>query len=231
MFERFTDRARRVLVLTQEEVKILQDESVETQHLLLGLIHEGDGVAGQVLTQHGITLERVRSVLKPSTTKSQYVSPPSPAFSPEVKKVLEGALRGALKLGHNYIGTEHLLLALLHEEDSNGVRLLQDLGIDVTELRQQVLVAVTLFSSQGTTSLEQDEHRIDLTRSPRPRPSSEALGPQEGPNCPRCNTSLDVSARYRTLNVPPGPGEQNQERLEIKLLYCSQCGATMNPLS
>ena len=112
MFERFTDRARRVLVLAQEEARLLGHGFIGTEHILLGLIHEGDGIAAQVLQSLDISLEAVRMKVEEiiGATKPTSDSPP---FTPRAKKVLELSLREALQLGHTYIGTEHVLLGLV----------------------------------------------------------------------------------------------------------------------
>src|SRR3712207_9278810 len=115
MFERFTDRARRVVVLAQEEARLLNHNYIGTEHILLGLIHEGEGVAAKALESLGISLEAVRSQVEEII--GQGGSSPSGhiPFTPRAKKVLELSLREALQLGHNYIGTEHILLGLIRE--------------------------------------------------------------------------------------------------------------------
>ena len=121
MFERFTDRARRVVVLAQEEAKLLNHNYIGTEHILLDLIHEGDGVAAKALEQLGISLDAVRAQVQDMIgTGSQQTSGHIP-FTPRAKKVLELSLREALQLGHNYIGTEHILLALLETEPDDGI--------------------------------------------------------------------------------------------------------------
>ncbi len=110
MFERFTDRARRVLVLAQEEARLLNHNFIGTEHILLGLIHEGEGVAAKALESLGISLEAVREKVEELIGPASGPSAGSPPFTPRAKKVLELSLREALQLGHNYIGTEHMLL-------------------------------------------------------------------------------------------------------------------------
>ena len=120
MFERFTDRARRVVVLAQEEARLLNHDYIGTEHILLGLVHEEQGVAARALTELGISLEAVRDEVR--QTIGQGDSPPTGhiPFTPRAKKVLELSLREALALGHNYIGTEHILLGLLREGQGVG---------------------------------------------------------------------------------------------------------------
>jgi ATP-dependent Clp protease ATP-binding subunit ClpA len=147
MFERFTDRARRVLVLAQEEARLLNHNFIGTEHILLGLIHEGDGVAAQTLAMVGISLEAVRLRVSETIGPAGHSSHPgSPPFTPRAKKVLELSLREALQLGHNYIGTEHMLLGLLREGEGVGAQVLVDLGADLYVVRQQV---IQLLSGPG----------------------------------------------------------------------------------
>src|SRR5919109_1087294 len=137
MFERFTDRARRVVVLAQEEARLLNHNYIGTEHILLGLIHEGEGVAAKALESLGISLEAVRSQVEEII--GQGGSSPSGhiPFTPRAKKVLELSLREALQLGHNYIGTEHILLGLIREGE--GAQVLVKLGADLSRVRQQVI--------------------------------------------------------------------------------------------
>ena len=139
MFERFTDRARRVLVLAQEEARLLNHSFIGTEHILLGLIHEGEGVAAKALDAMGITLEAVRE--KVEETIGMTGNPPSgsPPFTPRAKKVLELSLREALQLGHSYIGTEHMLLGLVREGEGVAAQVLVSLGADLARVRQQVI--------------------------------------------------------------------------------------------
>ena len=139
MFERFTDRARRVLVLAQEEARLLNHSFIGTEHILLGLIHEGEGVAAKALDSLGITLEAVRE--KVEETIGMTGAPPSgsPPFTPRAKKVLELSLREALQLGHSYIGTEHMLLGLVREGEGVAAQVLVSLGADLGKVRQQVI--------------------------------------------------------------------------------------------
>ncbi len=113
MFERFTDRARRVLVLAQEEARLLDHGYIGTEHILLGLIQESDGPAAQALAQLGVTLEAVREKVVETVGLVGAGPTGSPPFTPRAKKVLELSLREGLQLGHNYIGTEHFLLGIV----------------------------------------------------------------------------------------------------------------------
>jgi hypothetical protein len=138
VFERFTDRARRVLVLAQEEARLLNHNFIGTEHLLLGLVQEGDGVAARVIAGFGISLDDVRAKVHEAVGPSTAVLVGSAPFTPRAKKVLELALREALQLGHNYIGTEHILLGLVREGEGVGAQVLSSLGIDLVRVRHEV---------------------------------------------------------------------------------------------
>jgi ATP-dependent Clp protease ATP-binding subunit ClpC len=139
LFERFTDRARRVLVLAQEEARELNHAFIGTEHILLGLIREGEGVAAKALDALGITFEAVREKVEEAIGANANPSPGSPPFTPRAKKVLELSLREALQLGHSYIGTEHMLLGLVREGDGVAAQVLVQLGADLSRVRQQVI--------------------------------------------------------------------------------------------
>ena len=139
MFERFTDRARRVLVLAQEEARDLNHAFIGTEHILLGLIREGEGVAAKALDALGVTFDVVREKVEEAIGANTNPSPGSPPFTPRAKKVLELSLREALQLGHSYIGTEHMLLGLVREGDGVAAQVLNDLGADMARVRTQVI--------------------------------------------------------------------------------------------
>ena len=152
MFERFTDRARRVVVLAQEEARLLNHNYIGTEHILLGLIHEGEGVAAKALESLGISLEAVRSQVEEII--GQGGSSPSGhiPFTPRAKKVLELSLREALQLGHNYIGTEHILLGLIREGEGVAAQVLVKLGADLSRVRQQVIQLLSGYSGPASAS-------------------------------------------------------------------------------
>src|SRR6266852_3355736 len=139
MFERFTDRARRVVVLAQEEARTLNHNYIGTEHILLGLIHEGEGVAAKALESLGISLEAVRQQVEEIIGQGQQAPSGLIPFTPRAKKVLELSLREALQLGHNYIGTEHILLGLIREGEGVAAQVLVKLGADLNRVRQQVI--------------------------------------------------------------------------------------------
>jgi hypothetical protein len=144
MFERFTDRARRVVVLAQEEARLLNHNYIGTEHILLGLIHEGEGVAAKALESLGISLEAVRAQVEEIIGQGQSAPTGHIPFTPRAKKVLELSLREALQLGHNYIGTEHILLGLIREGEGVAAQVLVKLGGDLSRVRQQVIQVLSV---------------------------------------------------------------------------------------
>ena len=139
MFERFTDRARRVMVLAQEEARLLDHNYIGTEHLLLGLIHEGEGVAAQALESLSVSLPAVRQQVEEIIGGGQQAPSGRIPFTPRAKKVLELSRREALAMGHNYVGTEHILLGLLREGDGVAAQVLVLMGADLNRVRQQVI--------------------------------------------------------------------------------------------
>jgi ATP-dependent Clp protease ATP-binding subunit ClpA len=147
MFERFTGQARRVMDLAQDEARMLNHNYIGTEHLLLGLIHEGEGVAAQALESLGVGLKTARQQVEEAVGRGQQAVPERIPLTPRAKKVLELSLREALQLGHHYIGTEHILLGLIREGDGMAARVLVGLGADLNRVRQQVIQL--LHGSQG----------------------------------------------------------------------------------
>src|ERR1035441_294401 len=138
MFERFTNRARRVVVLAQEEARILDHNYIGTEHLLLGLIHEGEGVAAKALEAMGISLEAVRQQVEEIVGRGKDAPSGHIPFTPRAKKELGVSLRAAQMLGHNYIGTEPILLGLIREGEGVAAQVLTRLGADMDRTRQQI---------------------------------------------------------------------------------------------
>ena len=157
MFERFTDRARRVVVLAQEEAKMLNHNYIGTEHILLGLIHEGEGVAAKALESLNISLESVREQVQEIIGQGQQQPTGHIPFTPRAKKVLELSLREALQLGHNYIGTEHILLGLIREGEGVAAQVLVKLGADLNRVRQQVIQLLSGFQGKEQVSAEVKE--------------------------------------------------------------------------
>ncbi len=148
MFERFTDRARRVIVLAQDEAKLLNHNFIGTEHILLGLIHEGEGVAAKALESLGIALEAVREQVEEIIGQGQQVPTGHIPFTPRAKKVLELSLREALQMNHNYIGTEHILLGLIREGEGVAAQVLIKLGADLNRVRNTVLQLITGYQGR-----------------------------------------------------------------------------------
>ena len=148
MFEKFTDKARRVVVLAQEEAKLLNHNYIGTEHILLGLIHEGEGVAAKALEALGISLDGVREQVQEIIGQGQTAPTGHIPFTPRAKKVLELSLREALQLGHSYIGTEHLLLGLIREGEGVAAQVLTKLGADTNRVRQQVIQLLSGFQGK-----------------------------------------------------------------------------------
>ncbi|MGH8945733.1 MAG: ATP-dependent Clp protease ATP-binding subunit [Acidimicrobiia bacterium] len=146
MFERFTDRARRVVVLAQEEARYLNHNYIGTEHILLGLLNEGEGIAAQALESLDIDLASVRDEVVKIIGQGQQSPSGHIPFTPRAKKVLELSLREALQLGHNYIGTEHILLGLIREGEGVAAQVLQQLGAELQKVRQTV---IQLLSGPG----------------------------------------------------------------------------------
>lgn len=213
MFERFTDRARRVLVLAQEEARLLDHNFIGTEHLLLGLLREQEGIAARALSASGITLEAVRAKVEETIGPSGSSPTGSPPFTPRAKKVLELSLREALTLNHNYIGTEHLLLGLIREGEGVATQVLVRLGTDVASVRRQVIQR--------------------LEESPEEQEGSAALTAMtvEPPRCPSCGATLIDGTRYRRVAVAPGPDETGDTVLSIPVVYCRSCGRALGVLA
>jgi ATP-dependent Clp protease ATP-binding subunit ClpC len=213
MFERFTDRARRVVVLAQEEARMLNHNYIGTEHILLGLIHEGEGVAAKALESLGISLEAVRQQVEEIIGQGQQAPSGHIPFTPRAKKVLELSLREALQLGHNYIGTEHILLGLIREGEGVAAQVLVRLGADLNRVRQQVIqllhgyqgkepaAAGTSAESAPSTSLVLDQFGRNLTAAAREGKLDPVIGREK-----EVERVMQVLSR-RTKNNPVLVGE------------------------
>lgn len=149
MFERFTDKARRVVVLAQEEARMLNHAYIGTEHILLGLIHEGEGAAAQALKGFGISLEDVRQEIQTIIGQGQQATSGLLPLTPRTRKVMELALREALAQGHNYIGTEHILLGLIREGEGVAAQVLVKLGADLNMVRTTVIETLVMPSAEA----------------------------------------------------------------------------------
>ncbi|GGR46906.1 ATP-dependent Clp protease ATP-binding subunit ClpC [Nocardioides luteus] len=229
MFERFTDRARRVVVLAQEEARMLSHNYIGTEHILLGLIHEGEGVAAKALESLDISLEAVRNQVEEIIGQGQQAPSGHIPFTPRAKKVLELSLREALQLGHSYIGTEHILLGLIREGEGVAAQVLQKLGADLNRVRQQVIQLLSGFqgkegqtgtsgatASTGTSSTEApssslvlDQFGRNLTQDAREGKLDPIIG-REG----QIERVMQVLSR-RTKNNPVLIGEPGVGKTSI----------------
>src|SRR5487761_1452200 len=215
MFERFTDRARRVVVLAQEEARMLNHNYIGSEHILLGLICEGEGVAAKALESLGISLEAVRRQVEEITGQGLQAPSGHIPFTPRAKKVLEFSLREALQLGHNYIDTEHILLGLIREGEGEGVaaQVLVKLGADLNRVRQQVIqllhgdqgkrpaAAVAPSGTAPATSLLLDQFGRNLTQGAREGKLDPVIGREK-----EIERVMQVLCR-RTKNNPALVGE------------------------
>jgi ATP-dependent Clp protease ATP-binding subunit ClpC len=166
MFERFTDRARRAVVLAQEEARMLHHDFIGTEHLLLGLLHEGDGTAAKALQALDISLEPVRREVAEIRGRGHAAPTGHIAFTPRAKRVLELSLREALQLGHNYIGTEHILLSLIREGEGAAAQVLVRLGTDRNRVREEVIRLIPGGQGgSGRRALPAVLSRLDLIES------------------------------------------------------------------
>ena len=223
MFERFTDKARRVVVLAQEEARMLNHNYIGTEHILLGLIHEGEGVAAKALESLNISLEAVRQQVEEIIGQGQAAPTGHIPFTPRAKKVLELSLREALQLGHNYIGTEHILLGLIREGEGVAAQVLQKLGADLNRVRQQVIQLLS-----GYTGGEHAEP-AGAAAPTRGELAEKGLASHVEvggfPLCPFCSTPLSGSTAIREI---PAGGED--EPPLVRIAYCTGCGSALGTL-
>ena len=213
MFERFTDRARRVVVLAQAEARMLNHNYIGTEHILLGLVHEGEGVAARTLESMDISLEAVRRQVEQIIGLGQAAPVGHIPFTPRAKKVLELSLRESLQLGANYIGTEHILLGLIREGEGVAAQVLQKLGADLHRVRQTV---IQFLSGYPAASEE-----IPMTGW-TPTSGTKGWTRASGPSCPWCSRPLEGSLAYRTMVAAPDDDEGDP--ISLFLLYCKSCG-------
>ncbi len=217
MFERFTDRARRVLTYAQEEARQLNHSFIGTEHILLGLLREENGVGAHALRSLGVSFQAVRDQVQEMIGTAGSVPNGTPPFTPRAKKVLELALREALQLNHSYIGTEHILLGLVREGQGVAATVLVSLGADLPRVRQEV---------NGLMSGSEEPPGGRRVGVPHGAPTSDA--PVREPCCFRCGANFTEAARFRTIVVPPAEG--SADPLSIRVVYCMHCGTALHML-
>ena len=216
MFERFTDRARVVLVLAQEEARLLNHGFIGTEHILLGIVSEGDGVGAQALQSLGISLQAVREKVEEAIGMAGSAPSGSPPFTPRAKKVLELSLREALQMNHDYIGTEHLLLGLVRQGDGIAISTLRTLGADPPRVRQEV---IRLISGAG-------DPRGAVSTQVRDLPDTAPATPPREPCCPRCRAPVSENARFRTIDALSD--NEDEDPLSVTIVYCGLCGTALH---
>jgi len=216
MFERFTERARRVVVLAQEEARMLNHNYIGTEHILLALIQEGEGVAAKALRSLGVSLEEVRSDVKDIVGQGATAPVGHVPFTPRAKKVMELSLRESLQLHHNYIGTEHILLGLVREGEGVAAQVLQKRGATLDQVRRQVVEMLAGYQGDplgGVATVE-------------PAEGGQASA---GPACPRCRSKLEDAVAYRVLEVPPHDSEG--EVRAVAFAFCQNCGTWLGTVA
>ncbi len=202
MFERFTDQARQVVTVAQEEARTLDHDHVGTEHLLLGLVHVEDGMAARALALLGISLAAVRQQVEEIMGQGKKRAPAAHLpFTPRAKKVLELSLREALHLGHNYIGTEHILLGLIREGEGIAARVLVKLGADLSRVRQEVIKLV------AEARREEDK--------PQTARGALRVGPARGPDSGRLAEAItrieSIDSRLSAIEQRVGTGPEIAE--------------------
>ncbi|HEY8524152.1 MAG TPA: ATP-dependent Clp protease ATP-binding subunit [Acidimicrobiales bacterium] len=208
MFERFTDRARRVVVLAQEEARLLNHNYIGTEHILLGLIHEGEGVAAKALESLGISLEAVRQQVEEIIGQGGSSPAGHIPFTPRAKKVLELSLREALQLGHNYIGTEHILLGLIREGEGVAAQVLVKLGADLSRVRQQVIQLLSGYQGSSGPGSEKAGAATGSGSSSENQPTGSLVLDQFGRN-------LTQLAREKKLDPVIGRSREMERVMQV----------------
>ncbi|GAA0443269.1 hypothetical protein Acor_28150 [Acrocarpospora corrugata] len=200
MFERFTDQSRRVVVLAQEEARLLLHNYIGTEHILLGLVREEDGVAATALRACDIELMGVRQLTEDIIGKGSTPPQGHIPFTPRAKKVLELSLREALQFGHNYIGTEHILLGLIREGEGVAAQVLSQQGADLQRVRDQVMEIL------GQNPPEHSDEPLSSTFDPVAAAVTRRMNTQY-PLLLRIQASLDaINRRLDAMGAPPDPG-------------------------
>jgi hypothetical protein len=207
MFERFTDRARRVVVLAQEEARMLEHNYIGTEHLLLALIHEGEGVAATALRALDVDLDTLRREVEALVGRGQQPASGHIPFTPQAKKVLELALRESVHLGHAYIGTEHLLLGLVREGEGPAAQVLAQRDIELNAVRQEVIRLLHGHRARGGRRGR---------RAARPRPGGEGVTLEEISHQLRV-LGARLAAIEDKLGVEESPARQRLRRVDAEI--------------
>ena len=224
MFERFTEKARRAVILAQEESRELGHDHIGTEHLLLALIREQEGIAGQALSEAGITLDDARKKVEELFGRGE----PEPKrrsgkrwrpvpFTPRAKKTMELALREALGLGHNYIGTEHLLLGILSLGEGTGSETLTELAADPAQVRENLLKLTRAHAASPKLEFREVEFEMREGEPIEPR----------SPRCPRCDADLSETAGIKIMDAPGAEGEGTRS---LTFAFCRRCGSSLGVL-
>ena len=190
---------------------MLNHNYIGTEHELRALIHAGEGVAARALTILGISMDAARQEVTTTIGTGQAAPTAHIPFTPRAKKVLELAFREARQLGHDYIGTEHILLGLIREGEGVGAQVLQKLGANPTAVRQTVMQLLAGYTGGGEAGFFVEPERGGSERMMR-----------EGPRCPSCDRSLEDALRYRRLVA--APADEGEAPMPVLVLFCGRCG-------
>ncbi len=208
MFERFTDRARRVIVLAQEEARMLNHNYIGTEHILLGLIHEGEGIAARALESLGVTLAEVREQVQDIIGAGPQASSGHIPFTPRAKKVLELSMREAIQLNHSYIGTEHILLGMVRANEGVANQILTKLGAEPAQVRQAVMDLISGYPGQGEDG-KKETAGVGAGGSREGTPAGSAILDQFGRN---------LTAAAREGKLDPVVGRQHEMERVMQVL-------------
>jgi ATP-dependent Clp protease ATP-binding subunit ClpC len=221
VFKRFTDRARRVVVLAQAEARMLNHNYIGTEHILLGLIGEGGGVAAQALEAMNISLEDVRSAIEEIIGEGQFAPTGHIPLTPRAQKVLELSLREAQQLGHTYIGTEHILLGLVREGEGVAVQVLERYGANLDRVRHNVIEFLS-----GSAGVQAAAEGAATPTGEIEAVLVQAASAEGAPTCPNCRSSLAETLAVKTLELKDG-----DEPSMVKMAYCSRCGMALGTVA
>jgi ATP-dependent Clp protease ATP-binding subunit ClpC len=223
VFERFTDRARRVVVFAQEEARLLNHNHIGTEHILLGLLREEEGVAAKALASMDISLKIVRGQVEEIIGQGEIMPTGHIPFTPRAKKVLELSLRESIQLGHNYIGTEHILLGLVREGEGVAAQVLVNRGAGLDAVRGAVLMLLESIREIPPEARAAAERVIEAQEQAE-------VEPARWPVCPRCRKPLEETAGYRVLDVAAAAGGEGDARA-VTFAFCQHCGTWLGTLS